>query len=590
MNVKAHEATGHVTMHGHAMKLHSAVNRAIQDDARFNIPPQDAANLCYKPKPYVVDIITPDENGNHFAVISTARGELLRHGFEYNTEDGAVKLADGESSKTESTHVYSRECEKFDALIKAHSSDFIQCRASSGVKLSAKEVWESGKPVSFIYAPGGTTTINAGFRKGESITCCVQIDEDTAKDLQDSFDFVCATEKQEPYSDEDHEAKKATLRFPKGQVNFTYGTIRGEEGIIVSGAEPTSYGAEAVNGKVYASWSPEFATDANYEKAKCKKGHWTFPDGVRGSASNPARMVAISFVTGALTNKPAFKNMPNVKAKKVENEVEKAPSIGSLINFISLVKIAHFNADTKTNDHESLGELYDDLADLADSFAETFCGAFGVKVENEPVDMAASSDFTAILDKGTEIVAALRVACEGKEDLLNLLADMDKALNHSRFLLKATDQVEGETVKAGDFPGHPFRGNQHMSGHGSGPHHSASRKAHFSSKKAKDKKSHEEAAAHHEKAAKSWSKQDDGDEASDYHTTMSEFHKRAALKKEKKAAVKTTEAPTEDLIIKAFFAKTEAEKAIAHQFTKRIPGIDTRETVAQFLARSGKNG
>jgi len=38
---------------------------------------------------------------------------------------------------------------------------------------------------------------------------------------------------------------------------------------------------------------------------------------VRGSASNPARLVAVNFVTGALTNKPAFKNMPNVKARHV---------------------------------------------------------------------------------------------------------------------------------------------------------------------------------------------------------------------------------------------------------------------------------
>ena len=88
--------------------------------------------------------------------------------------------------------------------------------------------------------------------------------------------------------------------------------------MIISGGEPTSYGAEAVNGKVYRSWSGEFATDADYAKAHCRKGHWTFPDGVRGSESNPARIIAVHTVLGALTNKPAFHSMPPVKAKKAD--------------------------------------------------------------------------------------------------------------------------------------------------------------------------------------------------------------------------------------------------------------------------------
>jgi hypothetical protein len=231
----------------------------------------------------------------------------------------------------------------------AAAENMIHCRATSGIKLSASEPWESGKSVSYIYAPGGITTISAGFRKNESITCTVCVDEDTAKDLQDSFDFIAATEKQEPYADEDHEAKKATLRFPPGKVEFTYGTHRGEEGVIVKGAEPTSYGAEAVNGKTYASWSPEFATDADYSAAKCKKGHWTFPDGVRGSASNPARLIAVNFVTGALTNKPAFRNMPPVKAKKVELDAAGEPVVATDATPAGDVVSAHWSDEAKKN-------------------------------------------------------------------------------------------------------------------------------------------------------------------------------------------------------------------------------------------------
>ena len=327
--LKAHEATGHTTISEHVGKMHRAVQKACCDDARFCTPPTPQAGQMqssYIPKPYVVDITTPDEGGQHHAIIQTAKGELVRHGFDFNKDEGTATLIEGNPTPTERTSIYARECDRHQNMVKA-TQETISCRATGGVKLSASEPWESGKSVSYIYAPGGITTISAGFRKNESITCTVCVDEDTAKDLQDSFDFIAATETQEPYADEDHEAKKATLRFPPGKVEFTYGTHRGEEGVIVKGAEPTSYGAEAVNGKTYASWSPEFATDADYSAAKCKKGHWTFPDGVRGSASNPARLIAVNFVTGALTNKPAFRNMPPVKAKLADVNADDADKI-----------------------------------------------------------------------------------------------------------------------------------------------------------------------------------------------------------------------------------------------------------------------
>lgn len=334
--IRAHEATGHVTMREHVDKMHRAVQKCVCGDDRFCTPTDSvkadltAGRYAYKPNPYVVDITTPDSDGTHHAIVSTSKGELVRHGFEYNKEDGTAKMVDGDSVKTERTSVYAKRVEDHEANMIA-AQEVISCRASNGVKLTAAEKWVSGESVSFIYVPGGISTISAGFRKGESITCTVNVDEKTAVELQESFDYISATEKQEPYADEDHEGRKATLRFPAGKVKFVYGTHKSEEGIIVKGAEPTSYGAEAVNGKVYASWSPEFATDAEYAKAKCKNKHWTFPDGVRGSASNPARMIAVNFVTGALTNKPAFKNMPPVKAKFADiiNEEEIIQSSGN---------------------------------------------------------------------------------------------------------------------------------------------------------------------------------------------------------------------------------------------------------------------
>ncbi len=342
--VKAHEATGHVSLQEHASKMQAAVHKAIQTDARFSTPKEskqgEVSPCCYKLGPYCLDITTPDDEGRHFAIIRTADDRLVRHPFEYSLEDGTVKLADGESKPSEITRVYAAEIERVENIVKA-KENIISCRASNGTAIAPSEPWVEGKDVSFIYAPAGVTVISAGFRKNESITAAVEVDEDTAKDLQASFDHITATDKQEPYADEDHEGRKATLRFPAG-TKFVFGEHRGEQGIIVQGAQPTSYGAEVVNGKVYASWSPEFAMDADYANAKCKKGHWTFPDGVRGSESNPARMIAVNFVTGALTNKPAFDNMPKVKAKKVEPPVESADELptADIADLENIVKCA----------------------------------------------------------------------------------------------------------------------------------------------------------------------------------------------------------------------------------------------------------
>lgn len=319
--IKAHEATGQTLMHEHVEKMKKAVNKVIQVDDRFttqkpnpdNVPMRDS----YLAKPYCFDVTTPDEKGCHHAIISKANGELVRHGFDFNHDLGTCKMCDGDSKPTERTSIYARETERHENMMRA-THELISCRASNGSELIGAKDWVANKPVKFIYVPAGISTISAGFRKNETITCTVVVDEETPADLQESFDNVCATEPQEPFADEEHAAKKATLRFPKEKVKFTYGSIKGRAGVVVDGPEPTSYGAECANGKVYASWSPEFGTDADYAKAICKKGHYTFPDGVRGSASNPARLIAIGFVTGAMTNKPAFRNMPPVKAKLAE--------------------------------------------------------------------------------------------------------------------------------------------------------------------------------------------------------------------------------------------------------------------------------
>ena len=182
--------------------------------------------------------------------------------------------------------------------------------------------WRTGEPCSFIWAPGGLHTLRAGFREHDTISITVDVDPDAVAALQESFDHLTATHpKQEPYGDEDHAASKATLRFPQGETLFSWGEIGGTEGVIITGGRPTSYGCEVVLGKVFRSWSPEFTTDADFTAAVSNNGHWTFPDFVRGSESNPAHITGVNFVVGALTNRPAFREMPAVKAKLATDPV-----------------------------------------------------------------------------------------------------------------------------------------------------------------------------------------------------------------------------------------------------------------------------
>jgi hypothetical protein len=120
--------------------------------------------------------------------------------------------------------------------------------------------------------------------------------------------------KQEPFGCFEHEEKDAAVRAC-ADTEFVYGEYKGSEGVLTT-VVPTKLGAEHVNGGMHRSWSPSFATDADYSKAKEKGGVHTFPEGVRGSTGNPARITGIDFCFGTLTNKPAFHNMEPVKARQ----------------------------------------------------------------------------------------------------------------------------------------------------------------------------------------------------------------------------------------------------------------------------------
>lgn len=219
--------------------------------------------------------------------------------------------------------------------------EVIQCRAS-GVPISARKQWATGEPVDFQWMPAGVSTIHASYGRGENdqrpIELTVLCDESCAAKVQAAFAAIKANNpRRPPFVCIEHQAKERAgepIEFKWGAIDFN-GTP--EYGIICT-HEPSELGARNVNGRIHSSFSPTFDTDADYASmicdscskspGKCKCGGkcgWSFPVGARGSASNPARVVAPdSQSVGSLTNWNAFRDILPIAAREADKPVVEA--------------------------------------------------------------------------------------------------------------------------------------------------------------------------------------------------------------------------------------------------------------------------
>jgi hypothetical protein len=239
------------------------------------------------------------KKGGKFAVVKKDSGETVPGGLHTTKEKAEAHL------KALFANVKST-----DNSTSFMSKEFLKCRAS-GAEIKTSQPWAQGATTTFCYMPAGVHTITAGFRD-KAINITVNVHEGTAEKVQASFQSLKAeAPKQSPFGDIEHDEKEASFH----PVGFSWGDHLGDQGVICS-CEPTALGERNVNGKIHRSFSPSFATDADYSKAKLVDGCYTFPEGVRGSQSNPAEVIGIDFCVGTLTNKPAFRAMPPVKAKK----------------------------------------------------------------------------------------------------------------------------------------------------------------------------------------------------------------------------------------------------------------------------------
>lgn len=255
----------------------------------------------------------------------TAQGLEIVEGLkgEVEGDDLLNILADMEGALNKAAYLLkAKEAGGSDNIITAKAgNDVVHCRATSSVVTNEADPtpWKQGQETSFMYMPAGKHTICAGFR-GKSILLTVDVNpERDAQTVQASFVKLCSSApKQKPFGCIEHEEKDASV--------WAKGFTPKADGIYLT-AEPSALGETHVNGRIHRSWSPSFLTDADYSKAKLNGGVYQFPDGVKGSESNPANITGVAFCVGTLTNNPAFRDMNPVRAKEMANEMNREETI-----------------------------------------------------------------------------------------------------------------------------------------------------------------------------------------------------------------------------------------------------------------------
>lgn len=242
----------------------------------------------------------------------------------YHKEAAAYHYQQAEKHDRQIEHL--KRLEAATKTSETQTTDAVHCRGGvgAGAEVQASEPWSPGKTVNFMWMPGGIHTVCAGFRDGW-VELTVKCDERSAKAAQASLDrWRAERPEQEPYGCVEHREQEASVRVAASH-GFRWNTD-GKAGVYLA-SEPTSLGADNVNGKIHRSWSPSFFTDADYSKAKpvmSADGSKTlvFPEGVRGSRSNPAEIIGVDFCVGTLTNKPAFHAMAPVKSAEGAEAVQ----------------------------------------------------------------------------------------------------------------------------------------------------------------------------------------------------------------------------------------------------------------------------
>lgn len=125
-----------------------------------------------------------------------------------------------------------------------------------------------------------------------------------------------------------------------------------------------------------------------------------------------------------------------VKSAAEDNSMRK--TIVDMLFCLSNLRIAHWQASTKTNEHKALGDLYEALDGLVDDFTEVLMGRDRNRdMPTKSSEVKGGDGYEGVLTSLRKCVESLSAdAKEAKApDLENLAADMIQALNKADYLL-----------------------------------------------------------------------------------------------------------------------------------------------------------
>jgi DNA-binding ferritin-like protein len=114
-------------------------------------------------------------------------------------------------------------------------------------------------------------------------------------------------------------------------------------------------------------------------------------------------------------------------------------NITSLVAFNVNLQLAHWQADTRTNAHKTLGDLYEQLNDLLDMLAEVTLGKDGnVSFESETLQLTPNVSHGELLSVGRTLCQTILDELDEEKDcdLENIIADMLISINRAAYLLK----------------------------------------------------------------------------------------------------------------------------------------------------------
>lgn len=125
-----------------------------------------------------------------------------------------------------------------------------------------------------------------------------------------------------------------------------------------------------------------------------------------------------------------------------ETKSAAAPAAGarqrivSLLFALSNLKIAHWQAPTKTNEHRALGDLYDTASDLLDTLTEKLIGNTKDRGFPESTGRIGGQDgYTKLVDEIRTLVTGLYDDLKDKPGLSNIAQDLVAAVDNADFFL-----------------------------------------------------------------------------------------------------------------------------------------------------------